>query len=87
MNQTRITTAFTANADGSEKLKPFFIGKANKPCCFDRKSGEQLGFYYRYNKKARTTGVLFQECIKQLEADTKLSECYIIIHQISCMLQ
>ena len=60
LNQTRIAIAFIANADGSEKLKPFFISKANKPCCFKCKFGEQLVFYYRLNMKSRMTGVLFQ---------------------------
>ena len=48
--QVRIFIAFTDNADGTEKRKPF-IGKEKIPSCFKRKSGEQLGFYLRNNKK------------------------------------
>ena len=51
-DKTRLTLAFTANADGSDKLPPFFIGHAFKPRCFNKKTGEQLGFYYRNNTKA-----------------------------------
>jgi DDE superfamily endonuclease len=29
--KVRLTYAFTSNADGSEKLSPFIIGKAEKP--------------------------------------------------------
>jgi hypothetical protein len=44
-------SSHTANADGSETLPSFFIGHAKKPRCFERKTGKQLGFYYRSNKK------------------------------------
>ncbi|CAG8590604.1 16636_t:CDS:2, partial [Dentiscutata heterogama] len=40
---TRITTAFTANANGTHKLQLFFIGHAKKPRCFKKKTGEELG--------------------------------------------
>ena len=30
--KTQIMYAFTTNADSSEQLLPFIIGKANKPC-------------------------------------------------------
>ena len=49
MTKTRITLALTANANRSLKLPPFCIGHAQKPRCFNRKTGEQLGFYYRAN--------------------------------------
>ena len=50
-DKTRITLALTANVNGSHKLPPFFIGHAQKPHCFNRQTGEQLGFYYQANKK------------------------------------
>lgn len=60
-SKQRITILFCCNADGSEKLPPFFIGKAERPRCFRKKSGKELGFYYRNNKKAWMTAVLFEE--------------------------
>jgi len=60
-NKFRITIAFACNATGTEKLPPFFIGKSAKPRCFKKKTGKELGFYYRNNKKAWMTGVLFEE--------------------------
>jgi len=44
--KTRLTYALTTNADGSEKLPPIMIRKACKPQAFNKKTGEQLGFYY-----------------------------------------
>ncbi|KIK83360.1 hypothetical protein PAXRUDRAFT_14622 [Paxillus rubicundulus Ve08.2h10] len=40
----RITIGVACNADRSEKLKPFFIGKAKKPRCFRKQGPEQHGF-------------------------------------------
>ena len=50
--KTRLTYAFTSNADGSEKLQPFIITEAAPPQAFNKKTGEQLGFYYWNNAKA-----------------------------------
>jgi hypothetical protein len=60
-SKQRITILFGCNADGSEKLPLFFIGKAARPRCFRKKTGKELGFYYRNNKKAWMTTVLFEE--------------------------
>ena len=60
-SKSRLTYAFTMNADGSEHLPPFVIGKSAKPRAFQKKSGKQLGFYYRNNAKAWMTTVLYQE--------------------------
>ena len=57
----RITVAFACNADGSEKMPPVYIGKAAKPVCFNRQSPNDYGYYYRNNKKAWMTAVLFEE--------------------------
>ena len=51
-NKKRLTYAVTTNADGTEKLPPFVIGKAAWPRAFQKKTGAQLGFYYRNNVKA-----------------------------------
>ena len=57
----RITMGIGCNADGSEKLPIVFIGKSAKPRCFKKKTPEQLGFYYRNNKTAWMTMVIFEE--------------------------
>lgn len=56
----RLTVAMMCNADGSEKPMVFFLGHADKPRCFWKKSGEELGFFYRSNKKTWIPGLLFQ---------------------------
>ncbi|GAW02276.1 DDE-domain-containing protein [Lentinula edodes] len=60
-SKVRLTYAFTANADGSEKKPAFIIGKAKKPRAFGNKTGEQLGFRYRNNAKAWMTMELYQD--------------------------
>jgi DDE superfamily endonuclease len=69
-SKKRLTYTFTMNATGTEKLPPFIIGKAARPRPFKRKSGAQLGLYYRSNAKAWMTTVLYQEWLQ--EWDKKL---------------
>ena len=63
-SKSHLTYAFTMNADGSECLPPFVIGKSAKPRAFQKKSGKQLGFYYRNNAKTWLTMVLYREWIR-----------------------
>ncbi len=49
------------NADGTEKLPPLFIGKYANPRCFKKKKAGELGFFYRNNKTAWMTMVIFEE--------------------------
>ncbi|KAF9219679.1 hypothetical protein BS17DRAFT_716775, partial [Gyrodon lividus] len=56
-----ITIGVACNADRSEKLEPFFMGKANKPRCFKKQGPEKCGFCYCHSKKAWMMGDLFAE--------------------------
>ena len=69
-NKARLTYLFMANADGSMKLPPLVIGKAQKPHAFKSKTGSQLGFYYRNNAKGWMTASIYQEWL--LDWDQKL---------------
>ena len=57
----RLTYFFVTNADGSQKLFPLVIGKAQKPHAFKNKTAMQLGFNYRNNAKAWMTSSIYQE--------------------------
>ena len=80
-NKIRITYALTLNADGSEKLPPFVIGKAACPRAFQQKTGEQLGFYYRNNAKAWMTGHLYQEWIRKWDVELQQQNRKILLLQ------
>ena len=67
-DKSRITIAFTANSDGSEKLPPLFIGHSKMPRAFNKKPAAQHGFLYRSNQKAWMTAVLFQEWLIGFES-------------------
>jgi len=60
-SKQRITILFGCNANGREKLPLFFIVKVARLRCFLKKTGNELGFYYRSNKIAWMTSVLFEE--------------------------
>jgi hypothetical protein len=79
--KVRVTYAFTTNADGSEKLPPFIIGKAKNPCCFRKKTGKQLGFLYRNNTKAWMTGTLYQEWIENWDKELRRTGRHILLFQ------
>lgn len=81
--KTRLTYAFTCNADGSEKLPPFIIGKAAQPRPFQKKTGEQLGFYYRNNAKASgwMTTQLYQEWIQRWDRELQEQNRKILLLQ------
>ena len=80
-NKIRITYVLTSNADGSEKLLPFVIGKAARPRAFQRKTGEQLGFYYRNNAKAWMTAHLYQEWIRKWDVELRQQNRKILLLQ------
>ena len=79
--KVRLTYAFTSNADGSEKLPPFIIGKVARPRAFNKKLGAQLGFYYQNNAKAWMTAQLYQDWIQQWDAELKEKKQKILLFQ------
>lgn len=67
-NKTWLTLAFTMNATGIEKLPSMIIRKAECPQAFQKKSGAELGFYWRSNAKAWMTTILYQEWLNDWDA-------------------
>ena len=55
LSKERITVLLTANADGSEKLKPLVIGKYENPRCFKNIKKKSLPVDYYSNKSAWMT--------------------------------
>ena len=39
------------DADGTESVSPFLVGRAHQPRCFSRATPEELGIYYDYGPK------------------------------------
>jgi hypothetical protein len=60
-NKFQITVTFACNADGSEKLPIFYIGKSKQPRCFKKTSPQKAAFYYCNNKTAWMTSQHFEE--------------------------
>ena len=74
-----MTVALMCNADGSEKGEPFIIDHAKKPRCFQKKTGDQLGFYYRIKVKAWMTDVLFREWLSEPDNDMRAQKRNIVL--------
>jgi hypothetical protein len=60
----RITIALTANADSSEKLKPWVIRKSKNPRSLARVNKQLLGIQYRYNNSKWITSVICEEYLR-----------------------
>lgn len=60
----RITVMVCCNSDGSDKHQLFFIGTAQKPRAFKKKTADQYGLAYRANKRAWMTAELFFEWLR-----------------------
>ncbi|KAG2204519.1 hypothetical protein INT46_000272 [Mucor plumbeus] len=63
VDKARLTVCFFCNADASSKLSPIIIGKSEKPRCFNKKSGSDLGFRYYASQKAWMTTPIFRKII------------------------
>ena len=79
--KVRLTYVFTSNANGSEKLPALVIGKAARPRAFNKKTGAQLGFYYKNNAKAWMTAQLYQDWIQQWDRELQEKNRKILLLQ------
>ena len=61
-SKERLTVLLTANMDGSDKLRPFVIGKSANPRCF--RGIKKLSVTYKSNKNSWMTATLFQEWLE-----------------------
>jgi hypothetical protein len=67
----RLSILLCANADGTDKRDPLILGHANKPRCFKKKTGAELGFNYTSNKKAWMTSVIFRDWLEKFNESAK----------------
>ena len=67
----RLSIAFACNADGSEKLKPFVIGKTLKPRCFKNFCPDPY-VSHKANKKAWMTATIFESWIRDVDCSMRL---------------
>ena len=63
-SKQRLSIAICCNADGSEKLEIWVIGKYQNPRCLKNINRNQLGVIYRANSNAWMTTFLFHEWIQ-----------------------
>ncbi|KDQ32381.1 hypothetical protein PLEOSDRAFT_154560 [Pleurotus ostreatus PC15] len=80
-NKKQLTYALTVNTSGSEKHTPLVIGQAAKPRAFQKKTGAQLGFYYRNNVKAWMVTTIYQEWIQDWDKKLRREGRHILLLQ------
>ncbi|KAG0143355.1 hypothetical protein CROQUDRAFT_48932, partial [Cronartium quercuum f. sp. fusiforme G11] len=78
-SKNRFTFALTCNALGTKKLEPLIIQRYQRPCCFKRRSGSELGFLYFFNTKAWMNHMIFQEWIAKLNLKCVAEQRHILL--------
>jgi DDE superfamily endonuclease len=66
-DKERLTAAFCTNADRTNKIKLFVIGKSPNPRCFKGVNRNKLGIIYRASSKAWMITILFQKWLKEFD--------------------
>lgn len=66
--KARLSIVLCTNADGSDRRDPLVIGMHKEPKCFEGKTAEHYGFYYRSNRKSWMTGLLFRDWIERFNS-------------------
>ena len=67
-DKTRITVLLGANATGTDKLKPWVIGKSQCPIPFLRVNLDRLLVFYRKNQKAWMNSTVFEEILREMDS-------------------
>ena len=80
-SEIRITGLAAANAAG-EKLPMFVIGKGKNPSCF--KNLQTLRCSYRSSEKSWMDSVLFEECVREINAEFKAKERKVVLIIDNC---
>ena len=65
-SKERVTILFTCSQIG-EKLRPLVIGKSAKPRCFNGLNSTNFGVFYRNNKSAWMTEILWNEWLVKID--------------------
>lgn len=81
-SKMRLTVLLAVNADGTDKLKPFVIGRAVKPRCF--KNVKTLPTTYVANKKSWMTSSLFKDYLTSLDKSMKIQKKKILLFIDQC---
>lgn len=83
--KARITANFCCNADGSDKLLPWFVGTVKRPQCFQqaRIHPENIGIFWWSNKKAWMTNIIFKEYLYWFDARMNGRKVVLLIDNFS----
>jgi hypothetical protein len=67
-DKTRITVLLGANATGTDKLKPWVIGKAKRPRPLSKINLERLSVHYRGSPKAWMNSEIFKKVLREMDS-------------------
>ena len=67
----RVTVLFCCNMSGTERLTRIAIGKSTTPACLSGVNKMNLEVYYRNNKKAWMTKIIWKEWLSKTDKKFK----------------
>ena len=87
LNKDRTTFLICANADGTERLPPLVVGRAQRPMCFRGLSASDLGFDYTGSLKGWMNTELFFNWLLRFDAyisSTRDRKALLLIDNAPC---
>jgi hypothetical protein len=82
-SKDRVTLAFTTNADGSEKMQFWMIGKSKKPRCLKNVNIKLLRMHYRNNKSKWMTGIIMAEFLRWFDRQMRGRKVLLLLDNFS----
>lgn len=74
-----LTVVVAVNGDGSDRVEPFFVGKALRPKSFQDKLAPELGFQYYHNQKGLMNGLLFQRWVQAFNSRMRDENRHVVL--------
>ena len=81
-SKQRVTLLLGGNLDGSDRLRPLFIGKFAHPRCL--KNVHSLPVTYRHSKKAWVTSEIWKEWLRSFDSKMQLQKCKVLLFVDNC---
>src|SRR3954468_23984448 len=78
-DKSRITVFLGVNATGTDKLKPWVIGKAKRPRPLSHVNLECLPVHYRGNPKAWMNSTVFEEVLRDMNSYFRMQDKIILL--------
>src|SRR5437868_13242110 len=78
-DKSRVTVLLGVNATGTDKLRPWVIGKSKHPRPLSKINLELLPVYFRCNPKAWMNSSVFEEVLREMDSRFRMQNKKILL--------